>query len=531
MNVLDHPGLTAGLVGVGIHQGVLRHGEWNLQSHHVFNGHALALTTGLVAAVAQSFPVTEVFRLAGCYLLGLFSSMLLYRAFFHRLQRFNGPFAAKLSKIWLANRTLKKWHMFLEIQQLHEQYGDVVRVGPEELSIRDANAVELLYGAKTTSTKGTYYSLFEPFVSLQSTRDDEYHARLRKVWDQGFSIKALPGYNSRIASAIADLLEIIDRECDKPINITEWFSYFTFDIVEDLGFNKKTGVLRKGGEVEIFQTIRGFTAGLALTYHIPWLANLLRRIPFINKDLKKFENWTADRVEHRVHNVPDEADFFGNILKAYQKGEKNQDTRDRLIGDAQLTIAAGSDTVAQPLIWLFYYLAHNPDMVNKLREELSTLPSLSSDKLQHVDYLNALINETLRLHPPIISGTQRKTPAQGITIGDLHIPGNVNVMVPCYTVQRDARYFEKPNEFIPERWTTKPEMVMNKAAFFPFNIGLYQCVGKRLAMMELRQAAAEVLTRYNIAHVEGHDSAAFHETKTDVFIAACGALPIKFTPL
>lgn len=115
---------------------------------------------------------------------------------------------------------------------------------------------------------------------------------------------ALTRYEGRIATAITDLLEVTDREHEKPINITEWFSYFTFDIVEDLSFNKKTGVLKKGGEAYIFQTIRSFTMGLALAYHIPWISAILRRVPIITKDLVDFENWTYERIQHRQNVSP-----------------------------------------------------------------------------------------------------------------------------------------------------------------------------------------------------------------------------------
>lgn len=113
----------------------------------------------------------------------------------------------------------------------------------------------------------------------------------------------------------------------------------------------------------------------------------------------------------------------------------------------------------------------------------------------------------------------------------------------------DERCFVQPNEFIPERWTTRPELVKNKSVFIPFNsgefdplsisvkletdgfLGQYTCVGKRLAMIELRQATAEILTRYDIAHVPEHNKEAFLEGKQDVFVLSCGPLPLKFTPL
>lgn len=78
----------------------------------------------------------------------------------------------------------------------------------------------------------------------------------------------------------------------------------TFDIMEDLTFNRKSGLLRNSGEAYIFKTIRGFTGGLALCYHIPWMSALLRKTPILNKDLHVFQKWMSDRIEERAKVRP-----------------------------------------------------------------------------------------------------------------------------------------------------------------------------------------------------------------------------------
>jgi cytochrome P450 len=93
-------------------------------------------------------------------------------------------------------------------------------------------------------------------------------------------------------------------------------------------------------------------------------------------------------------------------------------------------------------------------------------------KLKTVTYLDSVINETLRLKPPIIQGLPRETPAQGIHVGETYIPGNVIVSVPTILIQRDSRWWKQPNEFIPERFTErKVEMETADAPWIPFQIG------------------------------------------------------------
>jgi tryprostatin B 6-hydroxylase len=99
-----------------------------------------------------------------------------------------------------------------------------------------------------------------------------------------------------------------------------------------------------------------------------------------------------------------------------------------------------SDTTASTFTFMFYHLARDTNMQEKLRKELVSLResdrSFSFKSLQSADLLNAIINETLRLHPPVPSGALRLTPPEGIKIGETFIPGNTTVVAPSYSIGR-----------------------------------------------------------------------------------------------
>jgi cytochrome P450 len=122
---------------------------------------------------------------------------------------------------------------------------------------------------------------------------------------------------------------------------------------------------------------------------------------------------------------------------------KNNKMKERLLlmGDSRLLIVAGSDTTATTLVYCFYHFAKNPALVKKLREELKDKgiennDSFSVPALQYLSYLNGLINETLRLHPPVPGGIFRNTPREGVVIDGKHLPGGVKTIGPHYTIQR-----------------------------------------------------------------------------------------------
>lgn len=100
----------------------------------------------------------------------------------------------------------------------------------------------------------------------------------------------------------------------------------------------------------------------------------------------------------------------------------------------------------------------------------------AQDIAQPLPYLEAVVNETLRLKPVVPSGQWRVTPPEGLFIDEVWIPGNTIVVVPQYLLQRDARNFSQPLEFIPERWLEKDQgLVFDDKAFFPFTIGKRSC--------------------------------------------------------
>jgi len=111
-----------------------------------------------------------------------------------------------------------------------------------------------------------------------------------------------------------------------------------------------------------------------------------------------------------------------------------------LNGDCALIIVAGSDTTTATLTHALYHLARSEEVFSKLQKELDSFYKPGSESefrdLQEATYLNGVINETLRLHPPVPGGVLRVTPPEGITIGSTFIPGNVTISTPAYSLGR-----------------------------------------------------------------------------------------------
>jgi len=207
--------------------------------------------------------------------------------------------------------------------------------------------------------------------------------------------------------------------------------------------------------------------------------------------------------------------------------------KDLLTGDSRLIITAGSDTTASALTYTLYYLAIDPTVASRIRFELIANKVLCAAdvhpvKLHRALYLNAVIKESLRMHPPVPSGVFRNAPSSGIQCGDYFIPGDVTILTPTYALQRSAKAYKYPDSFIPERWTTSPELILRKDAFITFAAGAYACIGKQLAWMELRTVLAKLVLEFDIKFAPGEDGSALMNDTKDCFTLCMAPLNISF---
>lgn len=171
----------------------------------------------------------------------------------------------------------------------------------------------------------------------------------------------------------------------------------------------------------------------------------------------------------------------------------------------------------------------------------------SYEKVKSVTYLDDIINESMRLKPPVITGGYRVTPPEGMQVDEVYIPGDVNVFVPFELIQTDERYWQQPLEFIPERWgERKVEMGTDETLFIPFSagrkihcgfhstltnisIGIYKCPGSVLAMMSMRTAISSIVQQFDIKFAPGETGELFDKDRKDVFTTVLHPLQLEFT--
>ncbi|KIN08910.1 hypothetical protein OIDMADRAFT_153522 [Oidiodendron maius Zn] len=406
-------------------------------------------------------------------LISLWANTLIYRAFFHPLNRFPGPYGAKLSKLWVLNKVVQSdLKLYQVADKLQKTYGDYVRT-------------------------------------------------------------AVTDYGPSIEEFTSKLVERLDRTAGGATLVNEFCTHYAYDVMSSLAFGTSTRFIEgesNGKANIILKTIQKGIVHIAFLAHLPWALSMAETLWFLGGPLKSLREWSGDQVEARRHFESPRPDIIGHLLANTKDDKKG---RILLHAEGRLIVGAGSDTTGSALAVLLTFMAYFHDYQEKLHDEVEkTFADKTYVCTQPQTLLDSIINEALRLCPPILFNSQRMAPKGGLRIGDIEIPEGTVCLLGPFTPHHDERNFLQANEFIPERWTSRPELIINKIAFIPFSMGPYMCPGKAVAMMEMRSVIAHLVQRYRIDFPKGanFDIQKYYSDIVDHFTAGIPDQELVFTP-
>ncbi|KIW97748.1 uncharacterized protein Z519_01332 [Cladophialophora bantiana CBS 173.52] len=476
-----------------------------------------------------TFPLVELSAL------GL--SISVYRLFFHPLRQFPGPYSAKLTK-WTGAYWASTGKLHEIIPALHEKYGDIVRIGPNELSFGDANSIKYLHGPQGSRLpKGPYHdgSVYgSSGVAMPNSRDWYDHKVRRRMWDHGFTQNQLKSYEPRVIALLEVLCARLKEFDGQVIDLRCWLDYVTFDVMGDLAFSKSFGLLNDDGPRYYSKAIRSGLRLRNIISNVPWMSPVAYLLP-MNKDFKEYagrfkalskQSYKERRAKGTVPN-----DIFTHILAGNKDGVK---TKERDVeADAPILIIAGSDTSSITSTFTFYFIARDKIVYSRLRNEVDHAlkeKPIASELLNKCPYLNGAIYEALRIWPPGPNHQQRRTlDGAWHDVDGVAIPPQTQVATHVLTVQRSPKNFTKPLEFVPERWDDTqrdPTWNHNPQAWIPFQTGAYACAGKQLALNELRLLVAMIVHNFDVILQNDFDHEAFESSIQSFQSLVMGPLPV-----
>ncbi|KAL0942080.1 l-ascorbate oxidase [Colletotrichum truncatum] len=442
----------------------------------------------------------------------------IYNIFFHPLRHYPGP------RLWAASRlpwnlVNLKGNLAWKIRQLHDSYGPIVRIAPDELSYTSSSAWKKIYGQRSPEFVKCFdgRGIAGPSVTNPAVRnggivtaDQEPHARLRKAVLPAFSDRALKEQEEILqlyASKLVNQLRSSSRS-GAPQDLGKWFSLAAFDIISDLAFGQAAGCLDDASQpwLQVIGTraksiVRyQFAIHYGLEGWLEWLAPKAQKAA-----LKKHGELAAAKVKKRLQQTENKKDFMSYILENPQADLSNAD----LVRMASAFIVAGSGTTSTALSGITYLLCSNSDKHIKLTQEIrnafSKEEEITISSTGELRYLKAVIEEALRIYPPSPSALPRFVPGAGEEIDGKWVPGGTAVGVHQLSAGHSKVNWTRSGEFIPERWmdSSAEFNADDKPASQPFSFGPRNCIGKSMAYAELRIVMAKLLWEFDLELIDG----------------------------
>ncbi|KAI0877415.1 cytochrome P450 [Hypoxylon argillaceum] len=451
---------------------------------------------------------------------GLQGSM--YLATSHPLAKIPGPRLAAISYWYeVYYDVVLGGQYFKRIRDMHREYGPIIRINPDEVHFNDAEFINNIFpttGRKTDKPLWVGRRSGTP-DSIVATLSHEKHRMRRNSVSTFFSAASV----RRVEPIIKERLERMFERWDKlgrgggaVLKMLMVFQAYASDVVTSYAFGDSFGFLDDedwgeeyfSSQEKYFQLTHifgSFPIVMSLINNMPsWVMGIF--IPNLSAMSEKQE-WRINRVR-QIRASPDpnavKSTIFEGILSSSLPENEKTDTR--MAADAQLIILAGESTTGHTLSAILFELLSHPDVYKIAKDEITlAMPGedgvASYADVQNLPYLNAVINEGLRLHPGVISRMPRISPEKEIIYHDKKhgktyvVPAGTPTSMTTFVMHTHEEIFEEPFKFNPQRWIDDPRL---SRATIAFSRGSRNCVGEAIARCEMNMMLATILRYYDI---------------------------------
>lgn len=347
-----------------------------------------------------------------------------------------------------------------DFQDLHRQYGPILRIAPDEVTFSTPDAWPDIFQPRSTPGSAQQQQFLKDPTwwarqpgkpdSLLSAINPGPHARIRKTLAPAFTPRALRAqepilhqYVTLLVDRLHGIVTEDEASSGKVVDMTPWFHFTTFDIFGDLGFGESFDCLQNSRYHPwislLFGSVKAASYVAAARFYPIIEAILLKCIPAsLKKTADDHFQQIADKVNRRFNWELERPDIMSHVLK-----EKNDDhdenkveplitgmTAEEIYCTFMILTTAGSETTATALTGTLNYLVSCPDklalIVKEIRDQFSSRDEITLDALRDLPYLNAVISEGLRLCPPIPWMLPRLVPPGGETVCGVWLPGGVS---------------------------------------------------------------------------------------------------------
>ncbi|KAI5797553.1 cytochrome P450 [Geopyxis carbonaria] len=440
--------------------------------------------------------------------------------YFHPLSHIPGPRLAAFTQLYFSYYWVSG-HYPHHVLHLHSVYGPIVRLSPYQVSFSTATSWKTIYGHVSAShpafLKSAEFYNADPAnaSSVANVRDPAKHARLRKLLSNAFSAKSVTEQEPAVHAYMDDLVARIGRDAAGPggAEMVHEYNKTTFDIIGDLAFGSPFGAEGAGWVKAVLDSVSAGSWLIMLGTHLNAKSLLYAAAAWLvvptklREQRETHQKYSREKMEARMAVKEPRKDFLTRLLAEKAAGGHDLDVG-TLTAQSAVLVVAGSETTATWMSGVTYHLCHTPRAYKAITDELrgtfAKYEDITAPACERLPYLNAVVHEGLRIFPPVPVGTPRDSP--GAVVDGVYVPAGFQVFTTSFASTRAPENFARPNDFAPERWLSDPpaEFANDKRdASQPFLLGSRVCLGRNLAMVEMRLMLAKILWAFDMKLVGG----------------------------
>ncbi|XP_055375905.1 uncharacterized protein LOC129608436 [Condylostylus longicornis] len=313
----------------------------------------------------------------------------------------------------------------------------------------------------------------------------------------------------KITECLADVLSEASNTSNE-IEMKEYLARYGTDVIGNVAFGVECNSLRDpNAEFREFgrKSVTNIQSNFffrALRRNLPDIARFfgIRNIPV---DVEKFcFQIVRQTMDYRTNNNIKRNDFM-DLLLAMKRTDANPNGLEfgEIAAHTFVFFIAGFETTSTTMGFALYEMCLNQEVQNKARNEIIEIlekhdGKMSYDCLEEMVYLEQVINETLRMYPPLIELHRHCVKDYKVLNTDYIIPANSQITIPISDIHRDPKYYKNPNEFMPERFTAEEMQNRHQMSFIPFGDGPRNCIGMRFGKMQAKLGLATLLRNFEI---------------------------------
>uniref|UniRef100_A0A3P8NF46 unspecific monooxygenase n=1 Tax=Astatotilapia calliptera TaxID=8154 RepID=A0A3P8NF46_ASTCA len=359
------------------------------------------------------------------------------------------------------------------------------------------------------------FRLNGPLYDAVSIAEDDQWRRIRSVLSPSFTSGRLKEMFDIMKQHSAVLISSMKKKADKdePLELKEFFGPYSMDVVTSTAFSVDIDSLNNPSDpfvTNIKKMLKfDFFNPIFLTVaFFPFMGPILEKLEFSFFPASVTDFFYAAlqkiKIDRETSKQKTRVDFLQLMIDSQQNNNSKQDkglTDHEILSQAMIFLFAGYETTSSSLTFLSYNLATNPQVMKKLQEEVdATFPNkapIQYQELMQMEYLDCVINESLRLFP-IASRLERVAKAS-VEINGFVIPKGMVVVVPTWPMHRDPEIWPEPEKFKPERFSKENKETIDPYSYMPFGAGPRNCIGMRFALVVMKLAIVEILQRYSFS--------------------------------